>query len=73
MAPLPLLGQLSRAARGPVWLAGRGYQSGGSQRPPLPEQADTVICGGGLLGTSILYHLAERGLAPHTVLMDLGQ
>ncbi|XP_043224841.1 pyruvate dehydrogenase phosphatase regulatory subunit, mitochondrial-like isoform X2 [Amphibalanus amphitrite] len=71
--PLPLLGQLSRAARGPVWLAARGYQQGGAPRPPLPEEADTVICGGGLLGTSILYHLAERGLAPHTVLMDLGQ
>ncbi|XP_037089302.1 pyruvate dehydrogenase phosphatase regulatory subunit, mitochondrial-like [Pollicipes pollicipes] len=62
---LPLLG---RAAHRPAWPCTRGYQA-----TALPDHADTVICGGGILGTSILYHLSELGLAPDTVLLDLGQ
>jgi 4-methylaminobutanoate oxidase (formaldehyde-forming) len=29
---------------------------------PLPEQAPAVVIGGGIIGTSSLYHLAKRGL-----------
>ncbi|XP_014666984.1 PREDICTED: pyruvate dehydrogenase phosphatase regulatory subunit, mitochondrial-like isoform X2 [Priapulus caudatus] len=27
----------------------------------LPQQARVVVCGGGVIGTSVLYHLTERG------------
>ena len=34
-----------------------------------PEEADTVIIGGGIAGTSILYHLAKMG-AERCVLLE---
>ena len=30
--------------------------------PPLPRWADVVIIGGGIMGTSIAFHLAEAGI-----------
>ncbi len=38
-------------------------------RPPLPERADVVIVGGGVVGTSIAFHLAEAGV-PRVVLVE---
>jgi 4-methylaminobutanoate oxidase (formaldehyde-forming) len=31
---------------------------------PLPERTDVVIIGGGIVGCSVAYHLAKRGVAP---------
>jgi sarcosine oxidase subunit beta len=31
-------------------------------RPPLPERAEVVVVGGGVMGTSIAFHLAEAGV-----------
>ena len=31
-------------------------------RVPLPESADVVVVGGGVIGTSIAFHLAEAGV-----------
>jgi sarcosine dehydrogenase len=36
--------------------------------PQLPDEADAVIVGGGVLGTSVAYHLQERGLK--TILLE---
>ncbi len=33
-------------------------------RPPLPERADVVIIGGGIMGLSLAWELAGRGLKP---------
>ncbi|KAJ3592778.1 hypothetical protein NHX12_005117 [Muraenolepis orangiensis] len=33
----------------------------GDGQPPLPSQARVVICGGGIVGTSVAYHLAKMG------------
>ncbi|CAL8361217.1 unnamed protein product [Gadus morhua 'NCC'] len=33
----------------------------GDSQPPLPSQAKVVICGGGIVGTSVAYHLAKLG------------
>lgn len=35
-----------------------------------PKKAKVVICGGGMVGTSLLYHLAELGWGSDTVLVD---
>lgn len=40
---------------------------------PLPKEAKVVICGGGLMGTSVAYHLAELGHGPQTILIDKGR
>ena len=37
---------------------------------PLPEEADVVIIGGGIMGCSIAYYLAKRGI--DVVLVDKG-
>jgi sarcosine oxidase subunit beta len=39
---------------------------------PLPERASVVIVGGGVLGTSIAFHLAEAGV-PDVVLIERGE
>ncbi|MEM7117150.1 MAG: FAD-dependent oxidoreductase [Chloroflexota bacterium] len=31
-------------------------------RNPLPEKADVVVVGGGIIGASTLYHLAKAGV-----------
>src|SRR3954463_5834426 len=33
-----------------------------ADRPPLPEHAEVVVVGGGVMGTSIAFHLAESGV-----------
>lgn len=46
--------------------------SGDSQLPPLPSQARVVICGGGIVGTSVAYHLAKLGWTD-IVLLEQGR
>uniref|UniRef100_A0A673BY67 Pyruvate dehydrogenase phosphatase regulatory subunit, mitochondrial n=1 Tax=Sphaeramia orbicularis TaxID=375764 RepID=A0A673BY67_9TELE len=61
-------------------LAGRGLWtsphlftvSGDSQLLPLPGQARVVICGGGIVGTSVAYHLAKLGWTD-IVLLEQGR
>lgn len=36
----------------------------------LPAQTKAVICGGGVMGASIAYHLAVKGLANQVVLLE---
>ncbi|HEY0240754.1 MAG TPA: FAD-dependent oxidoreductase, partial [Friedmanniella sp.] len=36
--------------------------SASAHRPPLPERAQVVVVGGGVMGTSIAFHLAEAGV-----------
>lgn len=60
--------------------AGRGFWtsphcmavSGDSQLLPLPSQARVVICGGGIVGTSVAYHLAKLGWTD-IVLLEQGR
>lgn len=33
-----------------------------NSRPPLPAKAHVIVIGGGVVGASVLYHLAERGV-----------
>src|SRR5713226_1493849 len=40
--------------------------------PPLPGRARVVIIGGGVIGTSVAYHLAEMGCLD-VVLLEQGQ
>lgn len=46
--------------------------NGDSQLPPLPGQARVVICGGGIVGTSVAYHLAKLGWTD-IVLLEQGR
>ncbi|MBB5981120.1 NAD(P)/FAD-dependent oxidoreductase [Kribbella solani] len=41
-------------------------------RSPLPEAADVVIVGGGVMGTSIAFHLAEAGVE-RVVLVEMNE
>jgi sarcosine oxidase subunit beta len=41
-------------------------------RTPLPDRASVVVIGGGVIGTSIAFHLAEAGVAD-VVLLDRGE
>lgn len=36
----------------------------------LPSSARVVICGGGVMGAAVAYHLARRGWGPHTVVIE---
>lgn len=48
-------------------------QSANEAKPyDLPPHARVVICGGGVTGTSIAYHLAERGWSD-VVLLEQGK
>ena len=46
--------------------------SGDSHLLPLPSQARVVICGGGIVGTSVAYHLAKLGWTD-IVLLEQGR
>lgn len=46
--------------------------SGDSQLLPMPSQARVVICGGGIVGTSVAYHLAKLGWTD-IVLLEQGR
>uniref|UniRef100_A0A1B6D3W9 Pyruvate dehydrogenase phosphatase regulatory subunit, mitochondrial n=1 Tax=Clastoptera arizonana TaxID=38151 RepID=A0A1B6D3W9_9HEMI len=39
----------------------------------LPKKAKVVICGGGVLGASVAYHLAELGWGHHTLVLEQGR
>ena len=36
----------------------------------LPQEAKVVICGGGVMGAAVAYHLAVMGLGPQTVIVE---
>lgn len=57
-----------------LWSAPRNLSSGGdaNQQAPLPSQARVVICGGGIVGTSVAYHLAKLGWT-EIVLLEQGR
>ncbi|KAL1131009.1 hypothetical protein AAG570_012247 [Ranatra chinensis] len=40
---------------------------------PVPREARVVVCGGGLVGASVAYHLAEMGWAKETILIEQGK
>ncbi|MBN3288100.1 PDPR phosphatase, partial [Polyodon spathula] len=51
----------------------RGLASVGEPHPtPLPSQARVVICGGGIVGSSVAYHLAKLGWKD-VVLLEQGR
>ncbi|CAH0385101.1 unnamed protein product [Bemisia tabaci] len=38
----------------------------------LPKQAKVTICGGGIMGAAVAYHLAKLGWGPHTLVLEQG-
>ena len=46
--------------------------NGGSSNGGIPGGAEVVVCGGGVVGTSVAYHLAERGVKD-VVLLEQGR
>jgi NADPH-dependent 2,4-dienoyl-CoA reductase/sulfur reductase-like enzyme len=58
----------------PICLSLRGLTEGGDFRvsdvEPLPKDARVVICGGGVIGASVAYHLAELGWGKDTILLE---
>lgn len=36
----------------------------------LPAKAKVVICGGGVMGAAVAYHLARRGWGPNTIVIE---
>src|SRR5262245_46654685 len=51
---------------------GGAVQAGAGSRPALPRRARAVIIGGGVIGTSVAYHLTLRGLTD-VLLLEQGQ
>lgn len=39
----------------------------------FPSKAQVVICGGGVLGSSVAYHLCELGWGQDTVIIEKGR
>lgn len=39
----------------------------------LPSEAKVVVCGGGVMGAAVAYHLALAGLGPQTVILEQGR
>lgn len=37
-----------------------------------PKKAKIVICGAGVMGAAVAYHLASSGLGPETVILEQG-
>ncbi|XP_077870504.1 pyruvate dehydrogenase phosphatase regulatory subunit, mitochondrial-like [Saccoglossus kowalevskii] len=46
----------------------RGYCAVPKERPPIPKSARVVVCGGGISGCSVAYHLAQLGWTDVVVL-----
>ncbi|XP_076687324.1 pyruvate dehydrogenase phosphatase regulatory subunit, mitochondrial [Andrena cerasifolii] len=40
---------------------------------PLPKEAKVVICGGGVMGGAVAYHLSLMGLGPQTIIVESGR
>ena len=56
-----------------LWLSPRHLGTAGEPHAtPLPSQARVVICGGGIVGTSVAYHLAKLGWT-EIVLLEQGR
>ncbi|XP_035251702.1 pyruvate dehydrogenase phosphatase regulatory subunit, mitochondrial [Anguilla anguilla] len=56
-----------------LWLSPRNLGTAGEPHvTPLPSQARVVICGGGIVGTSVAYHLAKLGWT-EIVLLEQGR
>lgn len=47
------------------------YDESGDLR--LPKKTKVVICGGGVMGASVAYHLAEVGWGPQTIVLEQGK
>jgi len=47
----------------------RGYSS---TSDPVPSSAKVVVCGGGVIGTSVAYHLADKGWT-NVILLEQGK
>ena len=47
------------------------YNESGELR--LPKNAKVVICGGGVMGASVAYHLANIGWGPRTIVLEQGK
>ncbi|KAK0176323.1 hypothetical protein PV328_000470 [Microctonus aethiopoides] len=41
--------------------------------PIFPKDKQVVICGGGIMGAAVAYHLAALGLGPNTVILESGR
>lgn len=39
----------------------------------LPKETRVVICGGGVVGAAVAYHLAQMGWGPQTILVEGGR
>lgn len=39
----------------------------------LPSRSRVVVCGGGVMGASVAYHLAELGWGEHTIILEKGR
>lgn len=44
--------------------------SGQYESNSLPKHAKTVICGGGVMGAAVAYHLAAKGFGSEVVLLE---
>uniref|UniRef100_A0A8C7JXP5 Pyruvate dehydrogenase phosphatase regulatory subunit, mitochondrial n=1 Tax=Oncorhynchus kisutch TaxID=8019 RepID=A0A8C7JXP5_ONCKI len=68
------IGVLFSLGRRGIWSSPRRLASAveTTQPIPLPSQARVVICGGGIVGTSVAYHLAKLGWT-EIVLLEQGR
>ncbi|XP_011309065.1 pyruvate dehydrogenase phosphatase regulatory subunit, mitochondrial [Fopius arisanus] len=46
---------------------------GSSSDPGLPEESQVVICGGGVMGAAVAYHLAVMGWGSRTIILESGR
>ena len=51
---------------------GSGWQSQSSHKKPLPSAAQVVVCGGGVIGSSVAYHLPKFGVKD-VILLEQGR
>uniref|UniRef100_A0A803Y6S4 Rhodanese domain-containing protein n=1 Tax=Meleagris gallopavo TaxID=9103 RepID=A0A803Y6S4_MELGA len=65
VVPKPCVSPGIQTLRLPLWRSAARCRSASgtaeTQPVPLPAQARVVICGGGIAGTSVAYHLAKLG------------